>query len=163
MYYVTENSVVGSVIGTVKATDKDIHSRVGYAIQGRSPFFKVNSVSGEITSSRTIDFEKDPKSFGLTIIACDNGHRCDNTKVSITIIDLNDNSPEIIWPENDREIVQVLRNESEIHSLLTTVVTQDKDSGDLGTVICSLQGKSKLFYISEDCKVSLIEENDWHV
>ena len=157
-FNLAENQPVGTVVGQVSATDRDADSAVRYGIKERSIYFGIDEETGHIVTKRELDHETDPTFFNLTLIACDNGEKCDLSRLVISISDINDNEPEIIWPGSQQEIIPVLRNESSTSSIVAAIRTRDLDSGESGRVTCTLQGKSRVFLLSPDCRVSLLRD-----
>ncbi|XP_069027750.1 protocadherin gamma-A3-like isoform X7 [Embiotoca jacksoni] len=97
---VAENAPLSTYITTVNASDADSGSNgvVTYTfsdVNGKSAEkFKIDSFSGRITVVDHIDFEKDKK-YEIRVIAKDQGGLSDATKVSVEVVDINDNAPVI--------------------------------------------------------------------
>ncbi|NXJ24509.1 PCDG7 protein, partial [Dicrurus megarhynchus] len=138
---VPEDVPVGSVLVTVTATDADKGSNghVKYnfhRISDRaSGLFHLQSETGEITLRDYLDFEE--MSFHeLEVQAFDGGDLSDKTKVSITVIDVNDNAPEITVSSSLSEISE----DAPLGTVVALLHVQDRDSGANGEVRCSLDG-----------------------
>lgn len=102
---VAENTPVGTVIGTLKATDPE-NSRLTYGLQGSS-LFRVDARSGIVSVNSLLDREKVGDVIHLNISVEDYaGSGKENhivkVPVAILIIDENDNSPKFISPVNER-------------------------------------------------------------
>ena len=97
---VAEDTGFGEVIGTVSATDDDngIHSSISYRLgdNGLYSSFQVDSLTGVITVSRSLDFETEQE-HSLIVIAEDEGGETDTADVTILLSDVNDNDP-ILFP-----------------------------------------------------------------
>ncbi|XP_054890842.1 protocadherin gamma-A5-like isoform X30 [Poeciliopsis prolifica] len=134
---IREDSPVGTVVMAVTATDADEGSngRVTYSIssiiENTGGVFEVNAESGEITLKRDVDYEK-ARSFQMNIRASDDGGLGDSCKVTIDVIDVNDNQPniQIISKSN------VISEDARIGTVVTMINIEDADSGDNGKVHC---------------------------
>jgi hypothetical protein len=97
---VLENTAFGESVGSVSAVDSDngIDGSVSYRLadNGLYSSFQVNSLSGEITVSRSLDFEAQSE-HRLIVIAEDNGGLTGTADVVITLSDINDNNP-VLFP-----------------------------------------------------------------
>ncbi|XP_066572857.1 protocadherin alpha-8 isoform X15 [Amia ocellicauda] len=109
--YVKENNPVGAVIHTVSAFDPDLddNARVTYSLLENSntgvpvsTAVNVNSVSGDIYSMQTFNYEE-VKTFQFQVQATDAGvpPQSSNVTVSVFILDENDNSPGILPPYSE--------------------------------------------------------------
>ncbi|VDI14455.1 protocadherin delta 1 [Mytilus galloprovincialis] len=139
-----ENTPVGTTVLKVTANDKDIgeNGEVLYRFSARASdkvkhIFNVNDISGEITLKKEIDYEKD-QYFQFTVEAYDKGASSNKAQsiVIVTITDENDNSPEIhinISPGGS-EILEP----AEVDRYIAYVDAQDPDSGENGTVTCTI-------------------------
>ncbi|XP_024430920.2 protocadherin beta-15 [Desmodus rotundus] len=136
---VPENSPVGSLVVQVSARDLDtgtngeISYSLSYSSQEISKTFEVNSLSGEVRLIKALDFET-ISSYELDIDASDGGGLSGKCSVSIEVVDVNDNYPELTIssltspiPENCPETEVALFH------------TGDLDSGNNGRMTCSIQ------------------------
>uniref|UniRef100_A0A8C2P1U2 Cadherin domain-containing protein n=1 Tax=Capra hircus TaxID=9925 RepID=A0A8C2P1U2_CAPHI len=116
---VLENSPVGALVVKVSARDLDTgtNGEVSYSLfyssQEMSPTFELNSLSGEVRLIKKLDFETVP-SYDLDIDAFDGGGLSGKCSVSIEVVDVNDNAPELTIssltspiPENSPETEEV--------------------------------------------------------
>ncbi|XP_035265776.1 protocadherin alpha-8-like isoform X6 [Anguilla anguilla] len=139
--YVKENSPVGSVIYTVSAYDPDLnenakvsYSLLGTSVKGASPLatVNVNSVSGEIYSLKTFNFEE-VKSFQFLVQATDSGvpPLSSNVSVNVFILDENDNSPAVLPPYSDQGSVNTenIPYSAEAGYFVAKIRAVDADSG----------------------------------
>ncbi|XP_035263881.1 protocadherin alpha-8-like [Anguilla anguilla] len=139
--YVKENSPVGSVIYTVSAYDPDLnenakvfYSLLGTSVKGASPSatVNVNSVSGEIYSLKTFNFEE-VKSFQFHVQATDSGvpPLSSNVSVNVFILDENDNSPAVLPPYSDQGSVNTenIPYSAEAGYFVAKIRAVDADSG----------------------------------
>ncbi|XP_064182052.1 protocadherin alpha-8-like [Anguilla rostrata] len=138
--YVKENSPVGSVIYTLSAYDPDLNenAKVSYSLlltsKGASPSasVNVNSVSGEIYSLKTFNFEE-VKSFQFHVQATDSGvpPLSSNVSVNVFILDENDNSPAVLPPYSDQGSVNTenIPYSAEAGYFVAKIRAVDADSG----------------------------------
>ncbi|NWT07340.1 PCDGA protein, partial [Mionectes macconnelli] len=102
----SENNAAGALVLSVRATDADWgqNARVRYRLgEGRvrgAPlssyveFFIVDSESGEVRTTGSLDFEENSK-YSFSLEARDGGGLVSHCKVQIDVTDENDNAPEI--------------------------------------------------------------------
>ncbi|MEE6478696.1 hypothetical protein FKM82_011962 [Ascaphus truei] len=140
--YVPENNSPGASIYKVKAADLDLdkNSQVTYSIvptneDGVTVFSSVsiNSQTGIIYAQRTFDYEKF-REFQIIVSAndCGNPSLSSNATVKVFITDLNDNSPQILYPSfgsDGSAVYELIPPSSEAGYLVTKVVAVDADSG----------------------------------
>ena len=98
-FTVVENSALGTIVGSISATDSDAGSngQVRYSVVkgNKDDVFQVNLISGKITVNGKIDREK-MASYTLTLLAADQGKPAMKTEKEFYIVveDQNDNPPE---------------------------------------------------------------------
>lgn len=94
-FSIAENSINGSSVGTVTATDQDAGQSLTYSIESGNPdgAFAINAITGQIVvaNSATLDFEVNPV-FNLIVQVTDNGSPSlySTTTVTITLGDVNE-------------------------------------------------------------------------
>ncbi|MCX5671401.1 MAG: YbhB/YbcL family Raf kinase inhibitor-like protein [Planctomycetota bacterium] len=97
-FNVDENSVVGTVVGTVLASDPDAGQTLVYAITGGNTgdAFAINAATGQITVAGALDHEV-KATFALTVQVTDDGTPplTDTATVTITINDINETLVEV--------------------------------------------------------------------
>ncbi|XP_052498878.1 protocadherin beta-15-like [Budorcas taxicolor] len=136
---VLENSPVGALVVKVSARDLDTgtNGEVSYSLfyssQEMSPTFELNSLSGEVRLIKKLDFETVP-SYDLDIDAFDGGGLSGKCSVSIEVVDVNDNAPELTISSLTSPIPE---NSPETEVALFRI--RDRDSGDNGRMTCSIQ------------------------
>ncbi|XP_076148852.1 protocadherin alpha-8-like [Alosa pseudoharengus] len=144
IYTVTlkENAPIGTKVIQVNASDLDegsngevVYSFGNIVSSKLRKLFDINHVSGEITVKGHIDYEEKDR-YELDVQASDKGFAPLTTDKSVTIkiVDVNDNVPEI-------EVTSFSRAVSEDSRPGTTVAlisVNDLDSGVNGKVACSL-------------------------
>nr|XP_012416916.1 PREDICTED: protocadherin beta-15-like [Odobenus rosmarus divergens] len=136
---ILENSPLGSLIVTVSARDLDTgtNGQVFYSFfygdEEISRTFALNELTGEIKIIRELDFEK-IMSYELDIKASDGAGLSGKCTVIIEVVDINDNTPELTVASL---ISAIPENSPETTIALFSI--QDRDSGDNGEVVCSIQ------------------------
>ncbi|TKC33984.1 hypothetical protein EI555_003359, partial [Monodon monoceros] len=136
---VPENSPVGTLVVKVSARDLDtgtngeISYSLFYSSQEISTTFELSSISGEVRLLKKLDFET-ISSYELYIDASDGGGLSGKCSVSIEVMDVNDNSPELTISSLTSPIPE---NSPETEVALFRI--RDRDSGDNGRMTCSIQ------------------------
>ncbi|XP_060904170.1 protocadherin alpha-7-like isoform X21 [Labrus mixtus] len=145
-----ENSPLGTTIMQVNATDLDdgLNGEVVYSFGDNvnnklRKLFEVDPNTGTIRVKGQIDFEANDR-YEIDIKASDKGQVALETEKSvvITIVDLNDNAPDIEVTSFSKAIPE----DSKPGTTVALISVQDRDSGVNGKVIC---------YISEDVPFTL--------
>ncbi|XP_031647251.1 protocadherin gamma-A11-like [Oncorhynchus kisutch] len=134
--HVTENNKPGVSVCTVTARDPDWRQNgtVIYSIlPGEvSSFLSVNGDTGVIHAVRSFDYEQF-RSFIVHVVARDNGSPplSSNVTVSVFITDVNDNSPQILYPapEGKSFMTELVPKAAHGGSLVSKVIAVDSDSG----------------------------------
>ncbi|XP_062282148.1 protocadherin beta-16-like [Scomber scombrus] len=139
--YVTENNKPGSTLCSVTARDPDwrqngtvIYSLLAGEVNGApvSSYVSVNGDTGVIHAVRSFDYEQF-RSFKVHVMARDNGSPplSSNVTVSVFITDVNDNSPQILYPapEGNSFMTELVPKAAHGGSLVSKVIAVDADSG----------------------------------
>ncbi|XP_063732848.1 LOW QUALITY PROTEIN: protocadherin alpha-8-like [Eleginops maclovinus] len=138
-----ENVPIDTVVIQVNATDLDqsANSEIIYSFGNDidstiMDVFSINSNTGEIKVIGKIDFEKS-KSYEIDIQASDKGPvpLTTDKSVMITVIDVNDNAPEIEVTSFSSSI----KEDSKIGTTVALISVSDLDSGINGKVICIIK------------------------
>ena len=133
-FTIVENSPVNSILGSVFASSKDLgtNAEIYYSIKSgdADDIFAINS-SGTIFTQGNIDREKAAR-LVLNIQAKDGGSPplYGFANVTITVLDLNDNSPS--FPSNDVTIN--ILEDTKVGEVFYNVTASDPDSGLFGQV-----------------------------
>ncbi|XP_076148864.1 protocadherin alpha-8-like [Alosa pseudoharengus] len=137
-----ENATNGTIVTTVNATDLDdgVNGQVEYSF-GRvvkhkiQDMFQLDKVTGEIRVKGKVDFEENAM-YRLSIRASDKGQPSmdSDCKVIITIVDLNDNKPEI----EVTSLSNLVSEDSKPGTVISLISVTDKDSGVNGKVDCHI-------------------------
>ncbi|XP_026049347.1 protocadherin gamma-A11-like isoform X22 [Astatotilapia calliptera] len=139
--YVSENNKMGSTLCSVSARDPDwrqngtvVYSLLAGEVNGApvSSYLSVNGDTGVIHAVRSFDYEQF-KSFKIHVMARDNGSPplSSNVTVSVFISDVNDNSPQILYPspEGNSFMTELVPKAAHGGSLVSKVIAVDADSG----------------------------------
>uniref|UniRef100_A0A3B4WCU3 Protocadherin 2 alpha a 15 n=1 Tax=Seriola lalandi dorsalis TaxID=1841481 RepID=A0A3B4WCU3_SERLL len=137
-----ENVPVGTVVIQVNATDLDqgANGKIIYSFGNEvdsklMDLFSIDANTGEIQVTGPIDFEKS-RIYEIDIQASDKGPAPLTTdkSVLITVIDVNDNAPEIEVTSFSSSI----KEDSKIGTTVALISVSDLDSGINGKVICTI-------------------------
>uniref|UniRef100_A0A8D1ZLJ6 Cadherin domain-containing protein n=1 Tax=Sus scrofa TaxID=9823 RepID=A0A8D1ZLJ6_PIG len=136
---VRENMPVGSRLLTVKATDPDEGSNgeVMYSFRkGRdkiSQLFQLNSLTGDITILGDLDYEESGF-YDIDVEAHDGPGLRARSKVLVTVLDVNDNAPEVTVTS----LTSSVQETSSPGTVIALFNVHDSDSGENGLVTCSI-------------------------
>ncbi|XP_061786132.1 protocadherin beta-16-like [Nerophis lumbriciformis] len=139
--YVSENNKAGSTLCSVSARDPDwrqngtvIYSLLAAEVNGApvSSYVSVNGDTGVIHAVRLFDYEH-LRSIKVHVMARDNGSPplSSNVSVSVFISDVNDNSPQILYPspEGNSFMTELVPKAAHGGSVVSKVIAVDADSG----------------------------------
>ncbi|XP_028002607.2 protocadherin gamma-A4 isoform X6 [Eptesicus fuscus] len=136
---VRENVPVGSRILTVKATDPDegANGEVTYSFRKVrdkiSQLFQLNSVTGDLTILEDLDYE-DSGFYDIDVEAHDGPGLRARSKVLVTVLDVNDNAPEVTVTS----LTSSIQETSSPGTVIALFNVHDSDSGENGLVTCSI-------------------------
>ncbi|XP_073658714.1 protocadherin gamma-A4 isoform X10 [Tursiops truncatus] len=136
---VQENVPVGSRLLTVKATDTDegANGEVTYSFRKVrdkiSQLFHLNSLTGDITVLGDLDYE-DSGFYDIDVEAHDGPGLRARSKVLVTILDVNDNAPEVTVTS----LTSSIQETSSPGTVIALFNVHDSDSGENGLVTCSI-------------------------
>ncbi|XP_007937232.1 protocadherin beta-18-like [Orycteropus afer afer] len=137
---VPENSPLNSLIITVSATDIDagINGELSYSFSHVSrdiqKTFEIHPISGEVSLKALLDFEL-IQSYTINIQAIDGGSLSGKSTVLVKVVDVNDNAPEIAMTS----LTSPIPENSPSEMVVAVFRVRDKDTGDNGNMICSIQ------------------------
>ncbi|XP_058795788.1 protein dachsous [Phymastichus coffea] len=133
-----ENLSPDVIIGTVCAVDADIGSNavIRYTIVQPTSSFIIDPNTGELRALETLDREIKAV-HELIVEARDQGtpSRASRIPVKVTVLDVNDNSPEIVDPQGD---VVSVREEQMPNTEVARVRAFDNDLGENATITYSI-------------------------
>ncbi|KAG8579322.1 hypothetical protein GDO81_010809, partial [Engystomops pustulosus] len=137
-----ENALNGTIIITMNATDYDQgqNGEIFYTLnepisQQVTTTFKIDSESGIICVDGEIDYEK-RNFYELQVAAIDKGYiaMTGHCKILVNIIDMNDNTPEIMVTSLNVPVPE----DAPKGSVVAVIRVYDKDSGENGRVNCHI-------------------------
>ncbi|CAJ1065106.1 protocadherin-16-like [Xyrichtys novacula] len=141
-FTVSEDAMRGTTVGTVQASSKTGTSRdISYTISSGDPagYFTVDPDSGALRTSLPLDHEAQSV-FDLEVQArSGNPPAFGQTRVHITITDINDNSP-VFFPLSSESLL--LPEYTEMGSVVYRVQAEDRDSGVNGQLTFDLSSTS---------------------
>ncbi|XP_069932331.1 protocadherin gamma-A4 isoform X9 [Oryctolagus cuniculus] len=136
---IQENVPVGTRLLTIKATDPDegANGEVTYSFRKVrdkiSQLFQLNSLSGDITILGDLDYE-DSGFYDIDVEAHDGPGLRARTKVLVTVLDVNDNAPEVTVTS----LTNSIQETSPPGTVIALFNVHDSDSGENGLVTCSI-------------------------
>ncbi|CAO2593814.1 Protocadherin gamma-A4 [Lemmus lemmus] len=136
---VKENLPVGTRLLTIKATDPDegANGEVTYSFRNVrdkiSQLFQLNSLSGDITILGELDYE-DSGFYDIDVEAHDGPGLRARNKVLVTVLDVNDNAPEVTITS----LTSSIQEASSPGTVIALFNVHDSDSGENGLVTCSI-------------------------
>ncbi len=139
---VMESTVPGTMILHVKAIDLDdgVNSEVEYSFAAHTPeiiqqLFAINPVTGELVVSKQLDYETS-NSYKIDIRARDKGSLAmeGHCRVQVTVLDLNDNAPEITIPSSPKPVPE----DAPAGTMVALINVKDMDSGVNGNITLSI-------------------------
>ncbi|KAM9129977.1 protocadherin gamma-B1-like isoform 13-T13 [Pangshura tecta] len=139
---VRENLPRGSLVLQVKATDQDegLNAQITYSFSNMPDntraLFYLDPEKGRITNTRILDFE-DTHKYMLGVEARDGGGQSAHSKVQITILDENDNAPEVTFTSVSSPVAE----DSAPGTVIALIKIRDQDTGENGEVTCHVQHK----------------------
>lgn len=156
---ISESIAVGSYIYTVRATDLDNGQagNIRYEITSGNPsnsHFLIEPITGTITVGTQLDYDGIYKTYLLKITANDmQGLNIDaksqSMNVTIILSDVNDN-----WPTFTKNTyIHHLRENVEPNQLITSVLANDLDSFDFGTIGEFMVFIKNCNYLSFGCRI----------
>ncbi|XP_051929391.1 protocadherin-19 isoform X4 [Hippocampus zosterae] len=144
---VMENSPTNALVIDLNATDPDegtngevVYSFNSYVTEKTRDAFKIDPRTGIITVSGILDYET-AQIYEIDVQAKDLGPNSipAHCKVTVNLLDTNDNPPVISLLSLNTEMVEVSENAQRGY-VIALVRVSDKDAGANGKVQCRLQG-----------------------
>ncbi|XP_058533429.1 protocadherin gamma-A12 isoform X8 [Ochotona princeps] len=138
---VAENVAVGTQLLRVNATDPDegANAEVLYSFRyvdyKAAQVFKLDDRLGTISTIGELNHEESAF-YEMEVQAKDNAGYSARTKVLVTVLDLNDNAPEVAVTS----LTSSVRENSPRGTLIALLNVNDQDSGENGQVTCFIQG-----------------------
>ncbi|XP_019725506.1 protocadherin-19 isoform X3 [Hippocampus comes] len=144
---VMENSPINTLVIDLNATDPDegtngevVYSFNSYVTEKTRDAFKIDPRTGIITVNGILDYET-AQIYEIDVQAKDLGPNSipAHCKVTVNVMDTNDNPPVISLLSLNTEMVEVSENAQRGY-VIALVRVSDKDAGANGKVQCRLQG-----------------------
>ncbi|XP_077122485.1 protocadherin Fat 2 [Ranitomeya variabilis] len=156
--HVLEDVQLGTKVLSVNATDEDSRTSLVYTIQGgadprSSKMFRMDSKSGALYITETMDFESMPIHI-LTVMVRDQGAQTkrDFVRVTIQVEDINDHSPHFIRSVYEGSVSDSWSAGTEVLQVRAT----DKDQGLNANIQYSIQSGDNEGYFQIDESSGLI-------
>ncbi|XP_042548147.1 protocadherin beta-18-like [Dipodomys spectabilis] len=136
---IPKNSPVGSMVIKVSATDSDVgtNGELSYSFSHASrdglKTFEIHPVSGEIHLKGLLDFEI-IRSYTINIQAIDGGGLSGKSVITVQVLDVNDNPPEIAITS----LTTLIPENFSPEMVVAVFSLRDQDAGDNGRMICSI-------------------------
>ncbi|XP_065729372.1 protocadherin beta-18-like [Phocoena phocoena] len=136
---VPENSPLDSLVVKVSATDLDagLNGELSYSFSHVSrdirKTFEIHPISGEVRLKALLDFEL-IKSYTINIQAIDGGSLSGKSAILVSVVDVNDNPPEIVITS----LTSPIPENSSPDMVVAVFSLRDQDSGDNGRMVCSI-------------------------
>ncbi|CAK7320471.1 Protocadherin gamma-A7 [Vulpes lagopus] len=136
---VPENMPVGTRLLTVHAVDLDegVNGEVTYSFrkitQKILQIFQLNPHTGELSTLEGLDYEVS-NYYEMEVQAQDGPGSMTRAKVMITILDVNDNSPEVTVTS----VSNLIPEDTPLGTVVALFYLQDRDSGENGEVTCTI-------------------------
>ncbi|XP_029021030.1 protocadherin gamma-A11-like [Betta splendens] len=133
---VKENSLTGTVITKVSASDADKGSNgevsyiISNSILGTTQLFRITE-DGDLVLNGPIDYEK-ARNYEIDIEAVDRGGLSDSSKVIIDVGDVNDNVPVINMISSSNSVIE----DAISNTVVAVMSVNDPDSEENGRVRC---------------------------
>ncbi|XP_061044256.1 protocadherin beta-18-like [Eubalaena glacialis] len=137
---VPENSPLDSFVVKVSATDLDagLNGELSYSFSHVSrdirKTFEIHPISGEVRLKALLDFEL-IKSYTINIQAIDGGSLSGKSAILVSVVDVNDNPPEIVITS----LTSPIPENSSPEMVVAVFSLRDQDSGDNGRMVSSIQ------------------------
>ena len=146
----SEIDQVGTVIGTVRALDRDrdpLHRRVHYNITSVEPadaagLLRLDPTSGQLTIQRPLDYER-ARLIRLRVVATDTDSESSMTSgvtsqsqfcdVIVHVSNVNDNRPVFVFPNSLDNVISLSADEMKPGLAVTRLIAVDMDDEDLNT------------------------------
>ena len=164
-FKVLENQPLGTFVGRVSATDKDlspVNSNIQYSIHKHKRHdilpFSIDPLTGEIKTKQPVDREMFNK-YSFRIVAKDTGNPPLNSSVQVTVVtlDQNDNPPRIVFPSDNHHHLYITSFNSEKPVMKFRV--DDPDTPQYAQHLFYLNNYQNLFKIDKnDGQLYLIRE-----
>lgn len=147
---VPEDSVIGTVIAKLNATDPDegVYGEITYSFSHLSDkmggVIEIDPQSGEVRLAGVIDYEE-ACTHELDVQAKDGGGQSSHCKLIIDVIDVNDNRPIIEIKSASANVAE----DSKPGTMVALINIYDLDTGSSGRVTCTIPDNVPFKFVSE--------------
>uniref|UniRef100_A0A8B9YIH8 Cadherin domain-containing protein n=1 Tax=Bos mutus grunniens TaxID=30521 RepID=A0A8B9YIH8_BOSMU len=137
---IPENSPLDFLVVRVSATDLDagINGELSYSFSHVSrdiqKTFEIHPIFGEVRLKAFLDFEL-LQSYTINIQATDGGGLSGKSVILVSVVDVNDNPPEVVVTS----LTSPIPENSSPEMVVAVFSLRDQDSGDNGRMVCSIQ------------------------
>ncbi|XP_075131439.1 protocadherin gamma-B4-like isoform X27 [Leptodactylus fuscus] len=140
-YYIRlhENAAIGSLVIQLNATDEDegSNAEITYSFSHISEdarqLFTIDSIHGDIKVLANLNYEASD-AYEMIVVAKDGGGHVTHCKVSIQVIDVNDNAPDITI----KSLLESIPEDSPLGTVIALLNVRDLDSGVNSEVTCHI-------------------------
>ncbi|KAE8614326.1 hypothetical protein XENTR_v10008125, partial [Xenopus tropicalis] len=136
---INENAPNGSLVLQLHATDEDDGSNgeITYSFshipENALHIFRIDSQTGELSKVGELDYEV-TKRYTITVEAKDGGDLVSHCKVSVQVVDANDNAPVIIV----NSFSSAISEDSPPETVIALIRIYDGDTGENGEIVCQI-------------------------
>ncbi|XP_061899365.1 protocadherin beta-7 [Entelurus aequoreus] len=147
---VPENSVTGTIIAQLNATDLDegLYGEITYSFSHLSDKTRgvvhIDPLSGEVRVAGVFDYEE-ASTHELDVQAKDGGGQASHCKLVIDVTDINDNKPVIEIKSASANVAE----DSKPGTMVALINIYDLDTGNSGDVTCSIPDNVPFQIVSE--------------
>uniref|UniRef100_A0A0N4ZEJ4 Cadherin n=1 Tax=Parastrongyloides trichosuri TaxID=131310 RepID=A0A0N4ZEJ4_PARTI len=158
-FYVSEDSFVNSIIGSVKAVSKlgNQESDWSYSLSNNPPNFGINIVNGDIILKETLDYEK-RNVYEFNVLVSDSKDRTSIVHVKVYVTPIDEYPP--VFSKSSYTFQ--LSTEAEVGYIIGSVKATDNDKGIHGKIQYSIHGANnnvKMIGIDPDTGILLLRES----
>jgi len=161
---IKENDFVSQVVFANPATDPDPPAGgISYSLITGGDLFVIDAATGSVSTEGGLDRESlASDDIVVTVVATDSELQLSATlKVTVTVLDINDNDPQFDISEDTLEVVT---ENAPLGTIVTTVGAFDPDSSDVVRFAfdsAASTGSSKFFIDSDTGEISVIGTIDY--
>ena len=139
----------------VTAIDNDSDAQKQFELLTYQNLFQIDPLSGEITVKTRINREDGNTHFELAVVVSDGKGTSIPGILNITIEDINDNVPVLVWP-----LVHTIDERCCLNEAVFNITVNDPDLGNNGEVAAEIVSPKEVFRI-ENTTVYLLQELDF--
>uniref|UniRef100_A0ABM5G9Y3 Protocadherin gamma-B2-like isoform X19 n=1 Tax=Pogona vitticeps TaxID=103695 RepID=A0ABM5G9Y3_9SAUR len=135
-----ENAAAGSLVVQVVASDQDdgTNAQIRYEFSNIPEYgqgkFTMDPTDGTISLTEQLDFEE-TEEYTMTVAAKDGGGLVTHCNIEVTVLDVNDNAPEVKLASTFSPVPE----DALSGTVIALINVNDKDTGENGNVTCYLK------------------------